>query len=173
MCVCVWMWGGLLKHISVNFIFIRALPQLLEDPTIKTIFFSGPEILMAEERRGAGEGVESAITVSVYGWLNYNLRFISSSWRCQRRGRKEVSLWQRWILEDGFVLTNVRLPFNAAAISYIKASVSWARSKELEKNQLRNLIRRSTNSKYCSNWNDLYVCFLLCSNYCIGQQRQP
>lgn len=61
------MWGGLLKHISVNFIFIRALPQLLEDPTIKTIFFSGPEILMAEERRGAGEGVESAITVSVYG----------------------------------------------------------------------------------------------------------
>lgn len=32
--------GGLLKHISVNFIFIRALPQLLEDPTIKTIFFS-------------------------------------------------------------------------------------------------------------------------------------
>lgn len=37
--VCVCMWGGLLKHISVNFIFIRALPQLLEDPTIKTIFF--------------------------------------------------------------------------------------------------------------------------------------
>lgn len=60
--------GGLLKHISVNFIFIRALPQVLEDPTIKTIFFfCGPEILMAEERRGAGEGVEPAITVSVYG----------------------------------------------------------------------------------------------------------
>lgn len=110
--------GWLLKHVSVNFLFILALPQLLGEPSIKTFFVLWPEILMIEERRGVGERVESAVTVRVYGWLNYNLWFIRSSWRCQRRGGKELSLWQGGILEAGFVPTNVGFPQHSCIKSY-------------------------------------------------------
>lgn len=80
-------------HVSVNFIFIWALQRDLEYPSINTFF--SPEKLMAAARSGVGERVESTVTVSARGWLNYSLWVISSSWHCQRRRGKEVSLWQQ------------------------------------------------------------------------------
>lgn len=109
-CVCVYVEGGcsgmLVWILSSSWLCHNFWKALL----LKHFFSLWPEILMAEQRQGVGERVESAVTVSVDGWLNYNLRFISYSWHCQRREGKEVSLWQRGILEDGFVPTNVRFP---------------------------------------------------------------
>lgn len=123
-CVRVCVWGGcsciLVWILSSSGLFNQ---RDLEYPSINT--FSRPEKLMAVERSGVVEGVEStAITVCVCGWLNYNLWFINSSWCCQRRRGKEVSLWQLWNLEEGFVSTKLRLP--AKQLHFLKSQIKWS-----------------------------------------------
>lgn len=98
------------------------LKRDLEYPSINK--FVSPEKLMATERLGEGDRVESTVTVSVCGWLNYNLWFINSSWCCQRRWGTEVSLWQHWNLENGFVSTNTRLPLKQ--LHFLKSHVKWS-----------------------------------------------
>lgn len=110
-----WLWGvWVCVGCSCILVWILSSSGLLnqreqEYPSINT--FLSPEKLMAVERSGVAERVQStAITVSFCGWLNYNLWFINSSWRCQRRRGTEVSLWQHWNLEECFVSTNLKPP---------------------------------------------------------------
>lgn len=126
-CSCILVW-----ILSSSGLFNQ---QDLEYPSINT--FLSPEKLMAAKRSGVVERVEStAITVSFCGWLNYNLWFINSSWCCQRRGGKEVSLWQHWNLEERYV-TNLRLP--SKQLHFLKSQINWS---------IRILIR----ALCCSMW---------------------
>lgn len=93
-CSCILVW--------ILSLYALVNQRDLEYPSINK--FLSPEKLMAAEKSGVVERVEStAITVSFCGWLNYNLWFINSSWHCQWRRGKEVSLWQQWNLEELFV----------------------------------------------------------------------
>lgn len=122
-CGCVWVCVGcsciLVWILSSSGCFNQ---RDLEYPSINT--FLSPEKLMAAERSGVVERVEStAITVSFCGWLNYNLWLINSSWCCQRRRGKEVSLWQHWNLEERFVSTNLSLP--SKQLRFLKSQIKW------------------------------------------------
>lgn len=88
--MCVGVGGLLVWILSSSGLFNQ---RDLENSSINT--FLSPEKLMAAERSDVVKRVKSTtITVSVCGWLNYNLWFTSSSWCCQRGRGEEVTLWQ-------------------------------------------------------------------------------